>query len=107
MSICLVSLKGGHVYNLILHNIVLKVPYKRIEKQIIGRRVLESIGCDSRLMFVAACNRDHGEINVGKRLVEDEKVEQSYGNIAGLFGESAFHYGRSIALTVWKTRVCS
>lgn len=87
-----VFLRIGHGSSLIFRNIVLKVSNESVQTPIIGRRVLESLGCDSREMLMAARVKDGGDIDVTERLSQDGNKDMS-GKIAALFGELVFHNG--------------
>lgn len=92
-----VYLKIRHGSSLVLRNIEWKVARENIAIPIIGRRVLESIGCDNREMLMAARDKYGEEIDVAQRLDDDgNKEEESERNIAALFGESVFHSGGNV-----------
>lgn len=74
-------------------NVIWKVAKGDIEMPIIGRRVLESLGCDNREMLLAARDRFGDEIDVTKRFEEDGNEEEHDSTTAALNGESVFHCG--------------
>lgn len=55
-----------------LLNILWKIPEERIACPIIGKRVLESIGCDNTIMLEAASNNNDGVIDVSKAIEADD-----------------------------------
>lgn len=86
-----VYLKIRHGSSLVLRNIEWKVAKEDVSVPIIGRRVLESLGCDNGKMLMAARDKYGEDIDVSHRLPHDGNEEESSGNIAALFGESVFH----------------
>lgn len=55
---------------------------------IIGKIVLESLGCDNREMLMAARDKYGSYMNVKERLIEDGNEEEISGKFAALFGGS-------------------
>lgn len=53
--------------------------------------MLESIGCDNRMMMEASCQRHGGVIEVAEILQDDGNEKSEVGKIASLFGESQSH----------------
>lgn len=86
-----VFLQIRHGTRLVLRNIQWKVTKEDITLPIIGRKVLESLGCDNREMLMAARDKYGDEIDVNQRLEDDGNKEETEGKIAALFGESLFH----------------
>lgn len=86
-----VFLKIRHGSSLILRKINWKITNEDIPSPIIGRRVLESLGCDNREMLMAARDKYGDDIDVADRLATDGNQEENEGTIAALFGESVFH----------------
>lgn len=81
---------------LILKNIMWHVPMEAVGVPILGRWVLESIGCDNRAMWEAACDYHGGIIDVSSMLSRAGNLENCEGSIAALLGESIFHAGRQL-----------
>lgn len=64
-----------HGTKCILRYISSKVSKEAIDLTIIGRRVIEFIGCDNRAMFQAARDKLGEEIDVADQLLQDRNVE--------------------------------
>lgn len=62
-----VYLHTRHGTSLILHNIIWKVSKEELRTPIIGRRVLESLGCDNREMLMVARDKLGEDIDVNMR----------------------------------------
>lgn len=88
-----VFLQIRHGTSLVLRNITWRVTKEQIKTPIIGRRVLESLGCDNRAMLLAARDRLGDNIDVIERLVEDGNEEEADSTIAALYGDALFHQG--------------
>lgn len=73
-----------------------RVAEEDIENPIIGRRLLESIGCNNQSMLAAARDQYGEEINVKKRLCEDGNAKMIDSRNAALFGEFLFHSGGQV-----------
>lgn len=75
-----VYLNISHGLLLYTRDILWKIPQKSIPCVILGRPVLQSIGCDNREMLEAFCHRHDGGIYVERRLmiVMRMKRERSY-----------------------------
>lgn len=86
-----VQLKIRHGSNLILRNVRWHVSNEKLESAILGRAVLESLGCDNRTMLEAAISKYDGDVDVAKRLTQEEMERE--GSIAALYGESLYHSG--------------
>lgn len=91
-----VFLQIRHASSLILRNVSWKITEEEIPSPIIGRRVLESLGCDNREMLLAARERYGDNIDVANRLQQDGNEEESEGKMAALFVDSVFHNGGQI-----------
>lgn len=59
----------------------------------IGRKALESLGCENRDMLIVACDRQGDNIGVAEKLKEDGYEEENEGMIAALYTESLFRRG--------------
>lgn len=86
-----VHLKIRHGSNLILRNVTWEIPNGAVKEAILGRHVLEALGCDNRAMLQAASNLHDGDIDVRERLEKDREEEE--GSIAALYGDSLYHTG--------------
>lgn len=75
-------LKIMHGFNLILTNITCNIPKQPNRSAIIGRHVLESIGCTNRLILNATCSQHNEKLDVAK--TADNK--NSHTNLASLLG---------------------
>lgn len=91
-----VFLHVRHGSSLIPRNMNWKMTKEEIQRSIIGRRELESPGCDNREMLMAARDKYGNEIDVAGPFVKDGNGEESNGRIAGFIGESVFHNDRQI-----------
>lgn len=91
-----VYLKMRHGSSLILRNNTWHIPKRGIQTPIIGRMVLQSLGCNNREVLIAAKDRLGNEIDVAKKLSKDGNYEESSNMTASLFGESVFYNGRHI-----------
>lgn len=76
---------------MILRNINWKLTNEEIASPILGRRVLESFGCDNRAMSMAARDRYDDDIDAEDQLKRDGNQEESERTLAALFGKSVFH----------------
>lgn len=56
-----------------------------------GRKVLESLGCDNQEMLLAARDRYRDDVDVANRLNRDINEKESEKKMATLFRESVFH----------------
>lgn len=79
--------------SLILKSINGKITKEEIPTPIIGRRVLHSVGCDTREVLKTARDKYADDIDVVDHLVKDGNEEESEGKLAELFDESVFHNG--------------
>lgn len=85
-----VLLKIRHATSLLLRNVEWRVGDHNDDHAIIGRPLLESIGCDNRALLAASCDRFGGVIDVDVVL----KDEISGGNsISILSYEGTYHSG--------------
>lgn len=84
-------LRITHGPNLTLQNIAWKASKETLPTPILGRRLLESLGCDNRVMLMAPRDKYGSDINVKERLIRDGNKGETSGKTAALFGESAFH----------------
>lgn len=63
----------------------------------IGRRVLESIGCENRESMAAALPRSNGNIDVSCAFIHGDKTDgQIEANTAAFCGDAMFHSGRQV-----------
>lgn len=85
-----------HGFHSVLWSVAWKVLKESMEAPIIGRPVLESIGCDNRAMLAVACDLNAGIINVTEKLSEDRNADGDEGTMKALLGESIFHKGGQI-----------
>lgn len=58
---------------------------------VIGRYVLQAIGCDNRAILATACDKNNGVINVPQAMAADRAARASKGTIAALVSEGIFH----------------
>lgn len=79
-----------HGSKLILRRITWRITEEDTPRPILGRRVVESLGCDNREMLIAAQDRNGEDVDVVERRKEDENNEESDGMIAALFGKAVF-----------------
>ena len=49
---------------------------------VIGRKVLQSIGCDNKAMLAAACDKHAGVINIPEALAADAAARVTQGTIS-------------------------
>lgn len=66
-------------------------PRKKLTQKILGRRVLESIGCDSRMMLEAVGQKDGCANDVDRALRREKKKEGGEGKIGAVIIECPFH----------------
>lgn len=58
---------------------------------ILGRPVIDGIGCDNRSMIAAACNRNDGIIKVPGALTKRVQNQPNQGSIAALLSNGVYH----------------
>ncbi|CAN8072130.1 unnamed protein product [Agarophyton chilense] len=70
-----------------------KVGEAALEEVIIGRKALQSIGCDNKGILAAACDENDGVISIPKVLSEDTKKREALndGLICALTQRGVFH----------------
>lgn len=88
-----VFLQIRHGTSLILQNINCKITDEDLKTPIIGRRVLEFLGCDNKHMLMAEYDELGDDIDVAEKLKENGNEEENESVIAVLYGESVFHRG--------------
>lgn len=64
---------------------------RKIDTKIIGRRVLESLGCENSSMLETTSRRKDDDIYISASMHEDR--DDADGSIAALFGDSLYHLG--------------
>lgn len=58
---------------------------------VMGRSVLEFIGCNNTTMLKVTCEMSGGTLDVDKEFAGDGSCEESEGGVAALLGDSMFH----------------
>lgn len=86
-----VHLRIKHGISLLLENVEWKAARECVAVPIIGRRMLESLGCENQKMLLAARDKHGEKIDVVRGLADAGDDEERTGKIAALFGESVFH----------------
>eukprot|EP00177_Eucheuma_denticulatum_P008814 GFKZ01016009.1.p3 GENE.GFKZ01016009.1~~GFKZ01016009.1.p3 ORF type:complete len:172 (-),score=27.08 GFKZ01016009.1:3459-3974(-) len=92
-----IQLRIRHGTKLLSRFMVWKLGEAATDEVIIGREVLQSIGCDNRAILAAACGRNDGIINIPDAVSEDEKKSQAQnvGIIGPLKHNGVFHSNAS------------
>lgn len=67
------------------------MPEENLACPVIGRRLLESIGCDNRIMLQAASNNNGGVVDISKTVDHDDDIAKNESRIALLFWELLYH----------------
>lgn len=84
-----VLLKIWHANHLLLRNVELLVAKENTEHAIIGRPLLESIGCDNKTLLAATADKFGGIIDAPEVVSNNE--DENKGTIAPLLDEGIFH----------------
>lgn len=82
-----------HGSALSLRSVGQKIMEKKVPLPIMGRKALQSLGCDNREIVMAARGRYGDDIDAENRLKRSCNQEESEGEIDVLFGEYVFHNG--------------
>lgn len=86
-----VQVRIRHGTKLVLRNITWHVSDAPTKVVVIGRRVLQAIGCDNKAMLAASCDKNDGVINIPEALAADKAARASKGTIAALVDGGVFH----------------
>ena len=86
-----VSLRIRHGTKLILRGVEWGVSDQKTEFPILGRHVLQAIGCDNKSMLSTACDKNDGIINIPDALAQDAKSRDG-GLIAALLEDAMGTY---------------
>ncbi|CAN8061292.1 unnamed protein product [Agarophyton chilense] len=88
-----VQLRICHGSKLLLRSLEWDIANADLEYVIIGRPVLQSIGCDNKAIIAAACDKNDGEINIPDALETDAKNRraQANGTIASIMRAGMYH----------------
>ncbi|CAN8071777.1 unnamed protein product [Agarophyton chilense] len=88
-----VQLRIRHGSKLLLRSLEWEIANADLDYVIIGRPVLQSIGCDNKAIIAAACDKNNGEINIPDALETDAKNRraQEKGTIASIMKSGMYH----------------
>lgn len=86
-----VHLRIRHGTNLVLRNLEWHVGDCETEYLILGRPVLEALGCNNRTLLAAACDRNNGVVNIPEALRKQQCDASEHGRISALLAEGVFH----------------
>lgn len=85
-------IKIRHSPSLRLRNASWKITEEEVATVIIGRKVLESIGCRNRLMLEAAFGRHEGDFDIAEKMENDKRGgNRKSRDVAALFGKLLCH----------------
>jgi len=85
-----VLLKIRHANHLLLRNVEFLVSKQETEHTIIGRPLLESIGCDNKSLLAAAVDKYGGVIEASEVVANDENNPEA-GSISVLLDDGVYH----------------
>eukprot|EP00737_Agarophyton_chilense_P000949 gb/GEZJ01001057.1/.p1 GENE.gb/GEZJ01001057.1/~~gb/GEZJ01001057.1/.p1 ORF type:complete len:583 (-),score=92.79 gb/GEZJ01001057.1/:1849-3597(-) len=88
-----VHLRIRHGTQLVLRSVTWKIADTDLDCVIIGRQVLQALGCDNKAILAAACDQHNGIINIPEALERDSNLRhaQGSGTIASLLQSGTFH----------------
>ena len=89
------QLRIRHGTKLMLRDVEWLIPEEETECTILGRPVLQAIGCDNRALLSAACDKHSGVINVPEALrkYQEDPSNKHNGTVAAMFSmQSGVHH---------------
>ena len=83
-----IRLHVRHAVEINLGNCTWMFSTQDVKEPLLGRHVLESLGLDIKQVFLAACDKFNGEVDMSKLLPEDENMN---GYVARICNQGIFH----------------